>query len=188
MKSLTLRTVFLMVITRPSRSADLAHLNMKRMRVENSGVTFLPSTVAKQSRQGTKIAEFFFPSFPRNRKICPVRSINCYLDRTLRLRGGEPKLFLSFIKPHKPVTSTTIARWLRTVLEQAGIDSAVFGAHSTRGASSSAAARGGITTEDILKAANWSSESVFQRFYHKQVDKAAYGRAVIGESTQNSSE
>ena len=54
-----------------------------------------------------------------------------------------------------------------------------FGAHSTRGASASAAARGGITTEDILKAANWSSESVFQKFYHKEVDKAAYGRAVI---------
>lgn len=24
---------------------------------------------------------------------------------------------------------------------------------------------------------NWNSESVFQRFYHKQVDKAADGRA-----------
>ena len=49
----------------------------------------------------------------------------------------------------------------------------------------SAAAKGGITTEDILKAANWSSESILQRFYHKEVDKAAYGRAVID---QNSSE
>ena len=37
-------------------------------------------------------------------------------------------------------------------------DPSIFGAHSTRGASASAAMRGGITTKDILKAANWSSE------------------------------
>ena len=79
-------------------------------------------------------------------------------------------MFISFIKPHKAVTGSSIARWLRTVLEEAGIDSAIFGAHSTRGASALAAVRGGVTLEDILKAANWSSESVFQRFYHKEVD------------------
>ena len=71
-------------------------------------------------------------------------------------------------------------------MELAGINPDIFGAHSTRGASASAAARGGITLEDILKAANWSSESVFQKFYHKQVDRAAYGRAVI--DNQNSLE
>ena len=90
---------------------------------------------------------------------------------------------MSFIKPHKAVTSSTIARWLRLTLEQSGIDSSIFGAHSIRGASASAAAKGGITTEDILKAANWSSESFFQRFYHKEVDKAAYGRAVIDQNS-----
>ena len=36
---------------------------------------------------------------------------------------------------------------------------------------------------DILKSANWSSESVFQRFYHKEVDQAAYGRAVINQNS-----
>ena len=65
------------------------------------------------------------------------------------------------------------------MLEEAGIDTSIFGAHSTRGASSSAAASARTTTANILKA---SSES---RFYHKTVDKAAYGRAVIN---QNSSE
>ena len=54
-----------------------------------------------------------------------------------------------------------------------------------RSASASATAKAGVTTGDILKAASWNSESVFQRFYHKSIDKAAYGRAVIN---QNSSE
>ena len=92
------------------------------------------------------------------------------------------------MKPHKAVTSSTIARWLRSVLDQAGIDVAIFVAHSIRRALASAAARGGITTKDILKAANRRSESVFQKFYHKEVDRAAYGRVVINPDAQNSSE
>ena len=37
------------------------------------------------------------------------------------------------------------------MLEEAGIDTSIFGAHSTRSALTSAAARAGITTGDILK-------------------------------------
>ena len=185
LKLLTLKTVFIMAITRPSRSADLSQLDKERMRWGNDGVSFLPTTLAKQSRQGKPIKEFFFPSFPPVPALCPVKTLQGYLRKTEPLRGVESRLFVSFIRPHKAITSSTIARWLKTILQQAGVDIAIFGAHSTRGASASAAARGGITTEDILKAANWSSESVFQTYYHKEVDKAAYGRAVI---RSNSSE
>ncbi len=61
---------------------------------------------------------------------------------------------MSFIRLHKAVTSSSIARWLKTILEEAGIDTTIFGAHSTRGASASAAAKTDVTTGDILKAAN----------------------------------
>ena len=55
--------------------------------------------------------------------------------------------------------------------------------HSVHGASSSKAANMGITTSDILKAANWSTELVFQKFYYKPTISASYGRAVL--STDN---
>ena len=45
-----------------------------------------------------------------------------------------------------------------------GFDTNVFTAHSTRSASSSAAADSGITASDILEAADWSSESIFRKF------------------------
>ena len=188
LKMLTSKTVFLLAITRPSRSADLSQLESARLRYDKTGVTFFPSTLAKQSRQGKPIKEFFFPLFSSNPTLCPVMTLKDYMARTEPLRGTETRLFISYIKPHKPVTSSTIARWLKLILDQAGVDPNIFGAHSTRGASASAAARGGITTEDILNAANWSSESVFQKFYHKEVDKGAYGRAVISKKSQNSSE
>ena len=162
LKMLTLKSVFLLAITRPARSADLSQLDTSRMRSDANGVSFLPSALAKQSRQGRPVEPFYFPSFPANTILCPVQTLSVYLNRTNQLRGKETKLLISFIKPHKAVTSSTVDRWLRTGLELAGINPDIFGAHSTRGASASAAARGGITLEDILKAANWSSESVFQ--------------------------
>ena len=88
-------------------------------------------------------------------------------------------MFLALIKPYKAVTSSTIARWLKSLLEAAGIDTSVFTAHSVRGASSSVAANLGITTNDILRAADWSSESVFQRFYYKPTEDPSFGRAVL---------
>ena len=75
--------------------------------------------------------------------------------------------FLGSFSVIKPLKASLVARWLKSVLTAAGIDTAILSAHSTREASSSAAANVGITTSNILKAADWSSESVFQKFHLK---------------------
>ena len=53
------------------------------------------------------------------------------------------------------------------MLDLAGIDTKTFKAHSVRGALTSAAASAGLMTNQIMIAADWSSESVFQRFYYR---------------------
>ena len=53
-------------------------------------------------------------------------------------------------------------------------------AHSVRGASSSKASNMGISTNDILTAADWSSESVFENFYYKSTQDPSFGRTVLG--------
>lgn len=80
-----------------------------------------------------------------------------YLNRTVPLRQKESRLFISFIKPHKAVTSSSIARWLLFTFDNSGVNASIFGAHSTRRALASAASKASITTSDILKATNWSS-------------------------------
>ena len=111
--------------------------------------------------------DFFFPKFQYNHRLCPVDTLCAYERRTEGLQteiaSNQHKLLLSAVKPHKAVAPSTVARWLRTTLEKAGIDLSIFKAHSTRGASTLAAARTGIITADIMSAADWSSESVFQK-------------------------
>ena len=166
LKQLSWKTAMLLALTRPSRSADLSQLSLSGKRYKPDGVVFAPTSLAKQSRQGKQITEFFFPHYPG---LCPVATLKAYEERTVPVRGTESKLFLALIKPFKAVTSSMIARWLKSLLESAGVDTSVFNAHSVRGASSTAAANLGITTNDILKAVDWSSESVFQGFTTNQL-------------------
>ena len=69
-----------------------------------------------------------------------------------------------------------------------GIDISTFTAHSTRGASTSAAADSGIKTSDSLKAADWSTESVFRKFYYQPTRDTSYGGTVLSSTAVQSSE
>ena len=185
LKQLTYKLVMLLALTRPSRSADLSSLSLARRRFCPEGVTFLPATLAKQSRQRKPLVEFFFPCFPHDENLCPVRTLRQYESVTSSLRSEDQQgLFLAIVKPHKQVSSCTIACWLKCTLGDAGIDVNMFTAHLVRGASSSAAAMAGVTTNDILKAADWSTDSVFRRFYYRPVHSSVFGDAVL--SSRNS--
>ena len=97
-----------MYLTRPSRSADLASLQLDRCQYKPEGVVFLPSALAKQSSQGRILWEFFFPSFPHNSTLETLRH---YEQATTPLKPKDTsKLLVAIVKPHKPVASCTIAR------------------------------------------------------------------------------
>jgi len=53
------------------------------------------------------------------------------------------------------------------MLNLAGIDINNLKAQSVKSASNSSVASAGVITNQIKEVANWSSESVFQRFYYK---------------------
>ena len=72
LKQQTLCTIMLLALTHPSQSMDLAKLNLTGYRNTPEGAVFLPTALAKQSRPGKEIKDFFFPKFTENSKLCPV--------------------------------------------------------------------------------------------------------------------
>ena len=90
-----------------------------------------------------------------------------YLSVTETLRKSTT-LFISFIKPHGAVTASTIGRWIKIVLGEAGIDTSIFTAHSTRSASTSKAAAS-VPVDTILATAGWKEESTFRKYYSRTV-------------------
>ena len=98
-------------------------------------------------------------------ELCVYETLNYYISTTEKLRNST-KLLVSFIKPHRAVTSSTIGHWIKIVLGQAGIDTERFSGHSTR-----CTKKGpfGVSTDAILATAGWTEESTFQKFYNKPV-------------------
>ena len=186
LSELTQKTVMLLALTRPSRSADLSQLDLRFRRYLPEGVSFQQTKLAKQSRQSKPVAEFFFLAFMANPLLCPVVTLRAYEGRTKEFRReeGSNPLFLTTIRLHNVASSSTIARWLKSILEKAGVDTSIFKAHSVRGAAVTAASNAGVTTCDILNAADWSSQSVFQRFYYKPSKQTGLGRAVLDPQNQ----
>ena len=128
LQQLTLKLVMLMALTRPYRSADLSQLNINHHSFSPDGVNFCPAHLSKQSKHNKPLSDFFFPSFGSDRNLCPVATLKEYENRTapFRIGSGFSRLFLSLVGKHNPVTSSTIARWLKTCLKNAGIDTAIF--------------------------------------------------------------
>ena len=95
-----------------------------------------------------------------------VELLQLYLTKT-RLNRKHPRLFLSCRPPYKPVTTDTLARWIRSVMHDAGIDISVFGAHSVRGASASFALQNNASIDSILQCGDWSCLKTFSRHYNR---------------------
>ena len=88
-------------------------------------------------------------------------------------------LFISYVKPHKPVTSQRIAHWIKDLLTEAGVNTAVFKAHSVRGASTSAAVAKGVSIQDVLKTADWSKEPTFRKFYYRPSENRSFASKLL---------
>ena len=171
----------LMALANADRCSDLAALDLSFRSFQDEGVKFVIPGLTKTRRNGPPI-EAFYPEFPENLKLCPVKALKCYEARTKVLRHGEAgrnPVFIATRRPHRPVKACTIGNWIKAVMFQAGIDTKSFSAHSTRGAATSKAALSGLSTSDILKTANWSSSSTFVRFYRRPVQTSQFGRRVL---------
>ena len=129
---------------------------------------FIVDGHVKQSRPNYSIPPILIPRYSVDPDICPYVCLEDYLERTKNLRQNGT-LLIATIKPHRPVGTQTLGRWIKTVLEGAGIDMSLFKPHSTRHASATAAFAADIPIDEILKRAGWSNAMTFKRFYYKSV-------------------
>ena len=172
-KCLTYKVVFLTAITTYRRCSDLQALRIGEgfVNVQKKGLVFLRPGLSKQDRPNHYGTKIFVPYFEHNKKLDPKRAIAIYLKRTEETRKDEGKLFLSTVKPFKPVTSQTISRWLVNTIKMAyeNTDFKVK-AHSTRAIGPSWALFNGASMKSILESADWSTDTTFIKFYLRNVD------------------
>lgn len=167
LKMLTYKLAMLIALTQASRSHSLSLLTLNGFKRNESEYTLYYSGLLKQCRKGKRNPVMTLTLYTPDRSLCVYYTLTEYISRTASLRGNENKLFISYIKPYKVVTSSTISRWIKCVMRQSGIDVERYTSHSTRGATTSKAKQCGIPLSEILKVAGWSSAQTFADYYDK---------------------
>ena len=174
LKDLTLKTTMLLALFSGQRCQRLHFLSVSSMVMKPDSCVFTIHKLLKTSRSGKHVTNLTFTAYSPDNCFCPIVCLSEYVKRTSKLRTGSDQLLVSIQKPHKPVSTHTIPRWLKTVLEKAGRDTSVFKAHSTRAVSTSAAAISKIPLSTITDKAGWSNATTFGKSYKKAIVTATH--------------
>ena len=135
MKLLTLKLTALIALSSAPKAQTLVSLNLDYMTVLNNKVVFNFKNLLKTSKQGKSyVLELYHYG---NESLCAMHTLLHYIDRTKSHRKSQ-QLLISYCS-FNPVSTSTVARWLKTVLHDAGIDTNQFKAHSYRSVAVSAA-------------------------------------------------
>jgi len=177
---LTQKTVILLALATLFRVSELASIDASSLSFTSFGVTLSLRKPRKAQHSGP-LQSVSIPSFSDPMR-CPVAALQSYVERTKshRVGAGANALFFSLKSPFTAVTPSTISRWIRTIMLSAGVDTSVFGAHSTRGAAASRASVAGAHVDSILRSGHWARASTFFRFYKRSVDTSV-ASAIFGE-------
>ena len=180
LKDLTLKTVLLVSLVSAKRGQTIHSFNLNYIISSETFITFALSKPLKQSKPGVRPMVVQFTSYPADPRICVVTTLKMYLARTRCKRGDYKQLFISYLKPFKPVSRRTISRWIKVVMCSSGINVEVFRPHSTRAAGTSKASASFVPLDQILSTAGWSSVFTFAKFYNKQIDvKNSFAEGVL---------
>ena len=178
---LTYKVVSLLALITGQRLQTLHALDLEYCDISKDYINFHIKTLLKHNNAHNKMKnDLIIHSFKENKKLFPVFYIKNYIERTKRDRQSS-KLFISTQKPFKAASKSTLSRWVKTTLTRAGINTKIFKPHSTRSASTSAAAASDLDISHILKTANWSRATTFAKFYNKQVtdDNGIFMKTIL---------
>lgn len=162
-------TLFLLVSAQRGQTLHVTCL--EDIEMHSDKIIIYNNHLLKQTKKNRHLPPIILHSFESNNKLCIVNIFQEYLSRTKDLRDKScNKLLVSTQKPHKGVSRATVSRWVKCILQKAGIEDH-YSPHSVRAASVSKAYMAGVSLENILKTAGWKNDKVFKRFYKKPVDE-----------------
>lgn len=179
-KDLSLKTAMLLALAKIKRCSDLQILDTRYMALGEDKVVFRLAEKPKNFRtKGTIPPPIEYKSIGGS--LCPVRTIKSYVVRTTpwREKNKATRFFLSYINPHEPITSSSLGRWLKTVLAKAGVNVSKFTAHSTRSASSAKAKAMGASVSEIMSCGNWKNTSTWETFYNKPIEQGVTSDLIL---------
>lgn len=174
----------LLLLLSGQRGQTIHLLQVQDVECTETHLILRPSSLLKTSRPGAHQPEVLLPAYS-DPSLCVVRLYREYMKRTRAMRDTKvTRVFLTTQRPYQPIARATLSRWVKTVLKAAGVDVVHYTSHSTRSATTSAAAGADVPLDTILRTAGWSGPSTFRRFYNKPINREnQFASAILGTMT-----
>ena len=181
LKELTLKLTMLLCLTTGQRGQTIHKFDINYIQDLDDRYRISVHEKLKQTKPGRHLEPIELLAFSEDKELCVVQHLREYIHRTDPLRKDHSQLLLSYVKPFKPVARDTVSRWVKQVLQSAGIDITKYSAHSCRAASTSNVEVKGLNIAEIMKSAGWSTASTFAKFYDKPVSNtsANFGSVLL---------
>ena len=184
------KTLFLLALASAKRIGELHalsyHVSFRDWaEVSFSFVLGFMAKTQDPSSLAPRFEGFTVPALPnarnnRNGRLCPVRAVRCYLDRTAAHRPLCERLFVTAGRSKKEISKTTVS-WLRKTISRAyellGTEQPVPAprARETRGIAPSLLFKKNFAVDQVLKTGTWRRHTTFTRHYlrdlaHRSLD------------------
>ncbi|XP_074109619.1 uncharacterized protein LOC141534266 [Cotesia typhae] len=165
------RTATILLLASGRRIHDLTLLRISKEHLTNLGeeITLWPAFGSKTDRASFRQSGWRL-SKNSNIRICPVTWTRAWIKLSERRREGSnlDELFITLVGPVKAASQTVISGWIRSVLEDAGIDASPG---SIRAAVASRGWIDDMPVQEILDRGNWKCSETFARHYCRQVTR-----------------
>lgn len=170
LEQLTYKLVTLLALITAHRVQTLSLIKVENIHKDPTGYQIWISDRIKTSATNKCQPVLYIPFFVDDSRVCAAKTLDAYLEKTKFLRPSSSHLFLTFKKPHKPASSQSLSRWIKTTLAKSGVNTQKFSAHSTRHSATSTARLKGVNIDLIRSTAGWSQQSsVFAQFYNRPI-------------------
>jgi hypothetical protein len=179
-KQLLMKLIFLLRITCFLRSSDLERIDFFSLSVSPSYIKFLVFRPKEGDYKWVSVQPF-----QEDPLLCPYECLREYLRQTARFRGlvgRNGRLLLSVRDNGTPIGAERISNLTVEALNLLGVNTKVFGAHSTRGAGATHALRNGARADQVMNVGNWSNPKTFKRFYDRAILPSVTSFVLSGEN------
>ena len=205
LRDLTKKALFLLALALAKRVSELQAISQNvGFSREGAVVSLILGFRAKNDNKVKALPRNFLVKGLRDlvgqeeeRKLCPVRALKFYLDRTKGYKRTKGSLFVAPKDPSRAASKNGISFLIRSLIKEAhqNVDSDTLKnlkvkAHEVRAVSTSLAYAHNLSLESVIEAAQWRSASVFASHYLKDValtyeDCSALGPIVVAGTIIN---
>ena len=109
----------LIALRAAEKNNETQTLYIQHMVKTENEFTFAIVGTTKTSKQGKKVPDITFHILLEKESLCPYKTLEHCLEVThsWQIKGNRNKPLLNHIELHKPISTPTIARWVKSILK-----------------------------------------------------------------------